>query len=540
MHTGHNGVPMKRKSVGLLLLFFLIPMVDLFSQILCDPRDSLYKDISLWEGKGLVDNLPPLRPYPAQVVKDILYAVIARGDRQDRDIAGRYLSEIEGKLAFRPAGGHISRFSQDLYYGRTGADLLFGGFLGNPVSVSGRLGVWLVDMQERDYVLPYGNLPCRDFLDDWSDIDLFGRNYLVRQDFLGNLAVGNEKLYFQSGMMRSTYGPFYDNGTILGGEAPRSGHFSMTWRADKFTYTNLLLLLTATNNRGAGRFTQKYLSLHSLNVPVTSWFELGAFETVVYGGRFEPLYLVPVYLFFHTQGMLGFPDNSFAGLSGRLRLFNSITIPVVFYVDDFHFNDFVRFKFDTKYKVAIQAGVTWTPLLPVLGDGRFKRISLDYLMVTPYTYTHLDSGDNPDDVNYQNYTHMGVNLGPVLEPNSDRLTLELLLSPIRFLDITLSGRYFRHGNASQGITDGDGTIFDPGYDEQGRPTFQDETRFLTQEVIEKTLQIGIDLEVGFPLWKGELKAQAGYTLESVWNKDLEKGKMDTIHYFTIGLQYGIN
>jgi hypothetical protein len=66
-------------------------------------------------------------------------------------------------------------------------------------------------------------------------------------------------------------------------------------------------------------------------------------------------------------------------------------------------------------------------------------------------------------------------------------------------DVELRGAWVRHGNASAGIIPGaDGSLADPGYlgdvatftagfDD---PTGQPRTRFLTQRVLESTLQLG--------------------------------------------------
>jgi hypothetical protein len=156
-------------------------------------------------------------------------------------------------------------------------------------------------------------------------------------------------------------------------------------------------------------------------------------------------------------------------------------------------------------------------------------------MVTPYTYSHRDQISGP--ANYSNYTHIGTPLGPSLEPNSDRFTLDASVSPLPFFNIGLRFRTIRHGNASAGITDGDGTIFDDGYDDAGNPTFQSETRFLSQDVLEKILQLGLDAD--YTLWKGwgTLKGKLGYTFERILNPGLVQGEREFNHFFALSLSY---
>jgi hypothetical protein len=244
----------------------------------------------------------------------------------------------------------------------------------------------------------------------------------------------------------------------------------------------------------------------------------------------ELLYFVPLSAFFHTQSFGGFSDNSLLGVSALFKPVPNVRIPLLLYTDDVHFNDLARFDFKTKYKIAFQAGASWFPR-----TGPLRELSADYLMITPYTYTHRDQTSGVP--NYSNYTHMGTPLGPSLDPNSDRITLDLRAAPVPFLNLGFRFRTIRHGNASAGITDGDGTIFDDGYDDAGNPTFQSETRFLTQDVLEKTLQLGLSAD--YTLWKGwgMLEGSFSYTFERILNPGLAQGEREFNHYFALALGY---
>ena len=263
----------------------------------------------------------------------------------------------------------------------------------------------------------------------------------------------------------------------------------------------------------------------------------------MYGGRFEPVYLLPLSVAFLSQGSFGFADNSLLGVYGVATLLDQLRIPIVIYADDVHFNDLARFNFNTKYKLAAHAGVEWYPLFPVL-----ERVSLDYLAVMPYMYTHWDEtpGRRVDQPNYSNYTHLGTSIGPSLEPNSDRLTLDVRLAPAERLGVALRLRHSRHGNASDGyldpvdgggLPDGDGTIFDPGYI-GSTPTFQAETRFLWQDVLERVTQAGLDVEYRLPLPAGGAATlSAGYLFEHARNVDLVEGANLSRHLITLGATY---
>ena len=109
------------------------------------------------------------------------------------------------------------------------------------------------------------------------------------------------------------------------------------------------------------------------------------FESVVWGGRFELLYMLPFAVHYYTQGFAGFPDNSFIGVSGGIKLPESVRVDFIAYFDDMAFNDLIKLNFNTRMKFAFQTGVSWTPNLRYL-----TRLGFDAMMVTPYTYTHAD------------------------------------------------------------------------------------------------------------------------------------------------------
>src|SRR5271169_1757683 len=92
-----RGVSMKMKTLSFLLLAFLLAgSIPLFAQLAADPNDRLYTDLEIWMDRGLTGILPPIRPYPVQLLKKVLADVAARGTEADRALAGWYLSKIDG------------------------------------------------------------------------------------------------------------------------------------------------------------------------------------------------------------------------------------------------------------------------------------------------------------------------------------------------------------------------------------------------------------------------------------------------------------
>ncbi len=519
-----------RKQLIIIISLILLTSGTAFTVTTNDPNDRIYDFITSWEAKGYIEKLPTLRPYPTQLIVRILKDVKNNGSPEDRKTAEEYLEELDS-FSLHAASETAHRFAGDDYYGETGANVKIEAAPSEKISLSGDINLLLVDQQTTD-AMPSYIRTARDLLPDWSDVDLFGKNYLVRQGINTSAAVGTDSMYFQTGLIRSSFGPFFDDGAVLSPEAPQSGHFSFTWMHEAFNFTSALLALTATTETGEGRYPEKYLVIHSAEFFLFSWLELNVFETVVYGGRLEPLYLIPFSEFFYLQGLNGFRDNSLLGFSTSIDLPYNIDFDFLFYADDLHFNDMIRLDFDTKYKLSFQTGLSWTP-----EAQQINRLSLDYLLVTPYMYSHITESDTVDNINYQNYTNLGENMGPSLDPNSDRISLKLLLQPVKNLDLELTGRFIRHGNGSvdgsENVGDGDGTIFDDGFDDSGVCTFQDTTRFMVQDIIEKTLQAGFNAEMFYDVFDFRLSGNAGYTSEWVWNSDLVAG-FEWNNYFEIG------
>ncbi|MDR2588885.1 MAG: hypothetical protein LBC67_05605 [Spirochaetales bacterium] len=551
-------------------LFGAFPLA---AQFLANPNDRFYHDLELWEGRGLVSQLPVARPYPAQLVRELLERVVSRGGREDSRRAREYLEELSRDFSWHLEGGGEATKEGGRTYGAGYGEFQGGGWLSGAIHVEGRFRGLIMDNTE-GFVLPAGKRTSVDIFDTWADISAGGRKLNLRQSQNVSFTAGEADLYFQAGIMRNSFGPFWGDSVVLSPEASHTGHYSFMWRGKRLAYSTVLLELAATSYlkpaseieaMAVQKFPNKHLVIQSLNVYPTDWLELGYFETMVWGGRMDMTYLLPFKELFYAQSMAGFEDNSLVGLLADIRVMKTLKIPLIMYMDDTNLNDLLSFKFGTKFKVAAQAGITWTPL----EAGPLKRIRFDYVAVTPFMYTHrsglqgVPQPSGPGDTagraareaalslpNYNNYTHAGENIGVGLEPNSDRLSLSFLFEPVEGLRFTFTGRAMRHANASakmmrpddpnsNGGVGGrnDGSIYDDGYDVDGNPIFHYETRFLSQDVVEKIFQGGVQAEVFFRLGPGSVTLSGGYLFERILNKSLVPGLTETNHYFNAGLGY---
>jgi hypothetical protein len=504
---------------ALLPVFFLVARSQLGAQLAADPNDRLYTDLSLWQERALISQLPQLRPYPIQLLRTLLEQVKAKGNVSDGQRAERYLSELQGLLKVHMNASLESRTDFGGAFFQIAVAPQYQGVVTPYITYSGTMGVVLKNGDENSMLPTYARSK-QDFIFDGSATPIGSTTLTPFIFMLSDTAFGSDSIYGQVGLVRSSFGPFWGDNAVLSPDAPSAGRLAFIFHQGIFTYTGSLFDLAATQNNGGGLpKPDKFLTLHSLEVSPWDWLTVGIFESVVWGGRFEPLYLMPFpTVYYAAQGTVGFPDNSFIGLSASISLPASLKTDFLLYVDDADVFSLIKLNFNTKLLAALQAGLSWTPNLSVL-----TRISLNGLIVTPYTYTHTDNaGDVPTNTNYQNYTNNGQSMGPSLLPDSARIRLNALLRPAEPLDVVLFGQLILHGNASEGIPGGgDGSLFDSGVISGQQsyappyplPPGMGYLRFLTQSNIQKVLQTGVDAKAYIDTPVGEMQVGLSYTFE---------------------------
>ena len=541
---------MKRKILLPVLLILLFPNTILnaqTAQVIHEPNSEIYKDIDRWYVQGYIrEFLPLIRPYPAALIEKVLDQVMDNGDAAAQQKAASYQEYLSPPNRFIHLG--VTAYMQ----GKNSEK----GFLGGPfaegsVRIAGLLsasfhlaGYGMTDVDGERFNVPGTYTPYSDFINDTSS---FGKLEL-RPQWTSLLAVGTDDTYFQAGLARTSVGPFYDNSTVVGPQAPRAGHFSLVFYRPKWSYEVLFQSITATDDFGEGKFADKYNVIHAISFRPIQNLELGFIQAIVFGQRFEPMYLVPFNYIFASQSLSGFDDNAFMGLHLRWRPFDTFLLQGQTYIDDFNFNGLFEGLF--KDKLAVEAGLSWTPKRSFL-----SKLDFDYTAVFPYCYTHWHRPDEerymPGKPNYLNYTHLGRNIGPDLEPNSDRFSIRTYWNPVPGIDISLAAYLTRHGNASEGLNTSrpapDGSIFDDGVDDSGfdyndpynpSNSMKHNPRMnlflLKQETLDIRLGGGIGLVWTVPLPVGILKLAGEYGLQYGWNRGIIKGDNGLDHYWSIG------
>ncbi len=567
--------PTLRQLRMLSIFLFGLCALPFFAQTtVADPNDPIYADIDAWSTKGLLKNLPRLRPYTMKMTVGLLKEVAASDNPQDAAEANRYLEILEDtafhvRLDALAQAAVSDSDSQTLFMGAPGISL--NGMYGENLGISARMAVWLTK-GKTDLVSPYGDRFYRDPL--YGSGSGLGGGLEVTQDVVSSLSYGDEGTGIQAGYMRGSWGPIFDDGVVIGPQAPESGQFTFSWRSPSLTADVGFFLLqqgwpSSTGildslGKAVGFNSGKYLIIHGINWAVKPWLELGLFESIVYVDRIEPLYFIPLSEYFVSQSVGGYGDNAFAGLSATAYLPHSMKLDLVGYADDLDFAKVLKGNLDTKWKLAVQAGLSWAP-----ESQLFQLFSADYTAVGPYTYTHWTTAGNDTNgstyVGAMAYTNAGENLGPALDPNSDRITLQAKSRVVHGARLTGILRLIRHGNASAGIAingipytnatsasgDASGDLGDSGvYNSAtngGSWIFQGENntgtwpmylRFLTQSVLQVSAQAGFSLEYTRSLPDlGTMNAGLSYLFEYIANNGCVAGATSVKHYlsFKVGL-----
>lgn len=588
----------KRMAASAFALCFLA-VAPVFGQFSSDVNHRIYDDIDLWEGAGYVRQLPPIRPYPEPVLREILAEVVRRGSPPEAERAAEYLSVLEADFHATYSAEQASTSDLSAYAGRTGFGASMEGRLGETVDFSGSFTGFILDL-DRGELLPASERTTYDIIEDNARVTVGGREIETLMEIHSSVSWGTADVYAQGALSRRSFGPFHEDSVVLSNYAYQAPGFAFSFNRRRFSYNSLFLSLRASTRFRTPRTESdlsrdnlitvyaddtenlsfrvlenydegpgKFLYLNSCTFNVNPRLSLSFFESVVFGPTLQAGYLIPLKLLHQLQGIVGFFDNSYLGISADYRVTDNLRVPFIMYVDDANFNELVRLNLDTKMNFGLQTGAIWTPLKPLL-----KQFALHYTAVTPYMYAHDGPGMFSDEFNYTNYLHGGTSLGSALEPNSDRLMVKVLVEPLPRLSAEIIGRLMHHANASEGVVKGygnDGSIYDDGRDfefeapatnetyadtddtvavyDQGRALYSDFFGFLTQDHIETTWQAGIDLSYLLSAAHGSLSVDLGYFFEYirdpidyVWDPVTYTGETislpdETNHYMSVGMKY---
>ena len=513
----------------IFIAIFIIMGLCVFSQAAVDIFDPLYEDIKIWENIGLLNDLSSLRPYPLQEIERILNIVIEKGTEKQIKKAQEYKKRLFGRVFHYGGEAELGIKAPKKQRDISIAPLLDMNIsLHKLLTASAHANFSLLNKVPKEEGLPAFQFSKRDIMEDSTSIGSF---YLLPM-FNSGIAVGTPEYYFTAGMARTSFGPFDENNILIGEQAFHSGQFIFVVNKEKFTYNQALLAISASDDRGKSLFPKKFTAAHSITYRPLPWISVGLVDIITYGGRFEPIYLLPLSVFFVGQSIYDFADASMLGLTIGIKPINGLKIDAVLLADDIGFNEIVKFKKDAKWRMAGQFGISYA--MPK--DHWFSFADINYTLVTPYCYTSIHN-NNRKEPNYENYTHNGEPLGSNLPPNSDRIKVKAQFKPLEGLAINVSNTFIRHANVTESVYDPvilkdylkqgdystDGSVFNhsaiielKNNKINTEHSFLKSTPFLTQQTIQYINQLGLEGVVNLPILKsgGSIQFKMGYTFET--------------------------
>lgn len=250
---------------------------------------------------------------------------------------------------------------------------------------------------------------------------------------------------------------------------------------------------------------QKYLSGHRLEVDLTDRVNIGLYEAVVFGGRWDMSYLNPVMFLKGAEHFNGDHDNAVMGMDFRILVHRIHSIYGEFFIDDI-----TTTKLGTDWygnKLAYQIG---TFIITPFGiDDLDCRV--EYTRVNPWVYTHRTP--------INRYDHYGDVLGYPAGPNSDEVFVELRKRFSRRFHTSLAFARRRHGANPPGENIGGDPL--AGFSDGDSKS----SKFLAG-IRETTNLFSLDLSYEL-LW--ELFLKVGYSYEEI------DGDSVPIYRFSLGL-----
>ena len=521
-----------------IILFFTLLSSSLFAQVSVDVFDPFYEDLAIWQDMGLITCAPLLKPYPMQEVKRMLQEVLEKGDDEQTRRATEYYNRFFERAYHLGGGGDLAfRFQNIQKEFSLYPSFELNYYIFDLLSISCNINGLITNKLNHTAIKPLYLYSKYDTAEDNVKVGSF----YVLPMFNSGIAVGNDEYYFSAGISRTHFGNFFEDSIFISKSAMHHGQFNVVINKTKWSYTHSFLALTATDDFAKNAKPKKFLSLHALEVRPLPWISFGIVDSVIYGNRFEPIYLIPFSAFFISQGLYDFPDNSLIGMFFSIKPYKGLSLDMALNSDDLGFNDIIKFKKDAKWRMSGQFGFSYT--MP--RSHWFTFIKLDYTFITPYAYSHVSSHKS-DAPNYSNYTHSGSSLASSLWPNSDRLNLKLKFRPKHGIDLDFFNTFIRHGNVVESIDDPyilkdyfakkyntDGSALTHATvtkeDKNGETfnkhhAFLHSTPFMWQDTIQYINQLGFLLSFHLPILKsgGKMLFSIGYTFEANINSGVIK------------------
>ncbi|MEQ8237663.1 MAG: hypothetical protein RIA69_00550 [Cyclobacteriaceae bacterium] len=205
----------------------------------------------------------------------------------------------------------------------------------------------------------------------------------------------------------------------------------------KIQYTNIFAQLVAQTAGGefgllgVEEFPQKFLSFHRLGIDLTDNFNIGLFESVIFGradslggSNIKAEYLNPVIFYLALEQQAGSSDNVIIGLDFKWNLWRTASLYGQLVIDEMVVSELLDRTGWWGSKQAFQLGAKY---FDVLGIDNFN-MQAEYNAARPYTYAHDDY--------FTSYTHYNTPLAHPLGANFKELLFKASYQPFSKWKVT--------------------------------------------------------------------------------------------------------
>ncbi|GAC1377285.1 MAG: hypothetical protein NVSMB30_23900 [Hymenobacter sp.] len=217
-------------------------------------------------------------------------------------------------------------------------------------------------------------------------------------------------------------------------------------RVWKLNYQNLFMELTAEKKNADQVYPKKYLALHHLSLDVTPNFNVGLFESEVFGdshNRFELQYLNPLIFYRAIEQNVGSADNALLGLDFKLNVLHTAQLYGQVVLDEFKLSEVRAGNGWWSNKQAVQVGAKYIDVAGI----RNLDLQAEVNYIRPYTYQHGSF--------YTAYTNYQQPLAHPMGANLTEVLGVLSYQPLPRLHLVAKAFYTEQG-------------LDYGYDAAGR------------------------------------------------------------------------
>ncbi len=246
-----------------------------------------------------------------------------------------------------------------------------------------------------DYITRFAAIPGNGLYKPYNSsvIDrLQGRDFLNAQAYVGiplskniQLELGHGKHFIGNGVRSLLLSDFSNNYLFLKFNA-------QFW---KFHYQTIYAELNGSSpneniySPNSALLPKKYTANHYLSFRPNTRFEIGLFETVIFGRRdhLELQYLNPIILYRTVEQFLNSPDNVIVGFNASYSPVKKLKLYAQFVLDEFSLPNLRARNGWWANKYGIQVGAKVVDLVKGLDFG------VEYNAARPYTYSHFQPID---------------------------------------------------------------------------------------------------------------------------------------------------